>query len=84
MSWIWGEKKSKGKVRLGFTAENNRGDLITRTVKVHLELDMEYPQNIDIVQAIVDTETSFNLPAGIELKGANIAHIEILGEPDAK
>lgn len=83
MSWLWGEKKLKEKIKLGFTAENNRGDLVNRTIKVHLELDMEYPKNIDIIQAIVDTETSFNLPTGIELKGANIAHIEILGDPNA-
>ena len=45
---------------------------------------MEYPQNIDIIQGIKDTKTSFDLPMGIELKDAHMSHIEVLGEPDAE
>ena len=84
MSWIWGEKKSEDRVKMDFTAKNRRRDLITRTVKVHLELEMEYPQKLDIIQGIRETKTSFELPLGIALKEAHIAHIEILGDPDDK
>ena len=84
MSWIWGEKKSEEKVQMDFTAKNRRRDLIKRTVKIHLELQMEYPQKIDIIQGIRDTKTSFDLPMGIDLKDAHISHIEVLGEPDAE
>ena len=76
MSWMWGEKKAEDKVKLDFTAKNRRRDLIKRTVKIHLELQMEYPQKLDI--------TSFDLPMGIDLKDAHISHIEVLGDPDAK
>jgi hypothetical protein len=84
MSWIWGEKKTEAKVKMDFTAKNRRRDLVSRTIKVHLELQMEYPQNIDIIQGIKDTKTSFDLPMGIELKDAHMSHIEVLGEPDAE
>ena len=84
MSWIWGEKKSEEKVQMDFTAKNRRRDLIKRTVKIHLELQMEYPQKLDIIQGIRDTKTSFDLPMGIDLKDAHISHIEVLGEPDAE
>lgn len=84
MSWIWGEKKSEKKVQMDFTAKNRRRDLISRTIRVHLELQMEYPQNMDIIQGIKDTKTSFDLPMGIELKDAHMAHIEVLGDPDAE
>jgi len=84
MSWIWGEKKSEEKVKMDFTAKNRRRDLINRTVKIHLELQMEYPQKLDIIQGIRDTKTSFDLPMGIDLKDAHISHIEVLGEPDDK
>ena len=43
---------------------------------------MEYPQKMDIIQAIRDTKTSFDLPLGIELKDAHLAHIEIMGKSD--
>ena len=84
MSWIWGEKKSEDRVKMDFTAKNRRRDLIKRTVKIHLELQMEYPQKLDIIQGIRDTKTSFDLPMGIDLKDAHISHIEVLGDPDAK
>ena len=82
MSWIWGEKKTEEKVQMDFTAKNRRRDLVSRTIKVHLELKMEYPKSMDIIQGIKDTKTSFDLPMGIELLDAHMAHIEILGGPD--
>ena len=39
---------------------------------------MEYPEKMDIGQAIRETKTTFDLPMGIELKDAHLAHIEIL------
>ena len=82
MSWLWKDKTSQEKTKLDFTAKNRRRDLVTRTIKVHLELQMEYPESMDIVQAIRETKTSFDLPMGIEMKDAHLAHVEILGEPD--
>jgi hypothetical protein len=84
-NWLWGEKKKgklegtvEGKVPLDFTAKNRRRDLITQTISVHLELEMEFPEKINITQAIRDTKTNFDLPMGIELKDAHLAHIEII------
>ena len=84
-NWLWGEKDKgklettiEGKVPLDFTAKNRRRDLVTQTISIHLELEMEYPEKMDIGQAIRDTKTSFDLPMGIELKDAHLAHIEIL------
>ena len=82
MSWLWSEKKKQNKTKLDFSARNRRRDLIERTIKVHLELQVEYPEKMDIVQAIRNTKTTFDLPMGIELKDAHLAHIEILGKPD--
>ena len=81
MSWLWNDKKQQEKTKLEFSAKNRRRDVITRTVRVHLELQMEYPDSMDIVQAIRETKTSFDLPMGIEMKDAHLAHVEILGEP---
>ena len=81
MNWIWGEKKTQEKTKLDYTAKNRRRDLISRTIKVHLELRLEYPQSLDIVQAIRNTKTAFDLPPGIEMQDAHLGHVEILGEP---
>ena len=84
MSWIWGEKKSQEKVKMNFTAKNRRRDIVNRTIKVHLELEMEYPAKVDIIQGLRDTKTSFDLPMGIEMKDAHMSHIEILGDPNVE
>jgi len=84
MSWIWGEKKSQEKIKMNFTAKNRRRDLINRTIKVHLELEMEYPAKVDIIQGLRDTKTSFDLPMGIEMKDAHMSHVEILGDPNVE
>tara|TARA_R110000765_G_scaffold239652_1_gene342247 strand:- start:109 stop:363 length:255 start_codon:yes stop_codon:yes gene_type:complete len=84
MSWIWGEKKSQEKVKMNFTAKNRRRDLINRTIRVHLELEMEYPAKVDIIQGLRDTKTSFDLPMGIEMKDAHMSHVEILGDPNVE
>ena len=86
MKWIWGEKKQDGpgenqeKTKLDFTAKNRRRDLVTKVVRVSLELEMEYPAKMDIAEAIRDTKTTFDLPMGIELKDAHLSRVEILNE----
>jgi len=80
--WIWSEKKKQERTELDFTAKNRRRDLIERTVKVHLELQMEYPGKMNIVEAIRDIKTTFDLPVGIEVKTAHLAHIEIMENPN--
>jgi len=80
MTWIWGEKRKQEKTKLDFVAKNRRRDLLNRTIKVHLELQLEYPGKMDIVQAIRDTKTSFDLPPGIEMTDAHLVHVEILGD----
>ena len=69
---------------MNFTAKNRRRDIVNRTIKVHLELEMEYPAKVDIIQGLRDTKTSFDLPMGIEMKDAHMAHIEILGDPNVE
>ena len=80
MKWF---NKEEEKTKLEFTAKNRRKDTVKRTLRIHLELDMEYSERIDIAQAIRDTNTNFELPPGIDLLDAHLAHVEILGESDA-
>ena len=51
-----GRKEGSRKSKLDFTAKNRRRDLVTNVVKVHLELKMEYPDTVNIVQSIRDTK----------------------------
>ena len=88
MSWIWGEKKPKEKpkedVKMEFTATTRRKETIDRTVRLHLELEVEYPERADIVQSLRDTKISFDLPVGLKIKDTHLTHIELLGYSDAE
>lgn len=80
MNWIWGEKKGQEKVKLNFEAKNRRHGVVRKVVKVHLELELEYPESIDIAQALKDTKTSFELPMSIEMIDAHLSRVEILDD----
>ena len=80
----WSSEDKQEKTKLDFTAKTRRRNLIHETIVVHLELELEYPGNMDIIQSIRDTKTSFDLPPGIEMKDAHLARVEILGNPNDK
>jgi|DEB0MinimDraft_12_1074336.scaffolds.fasta_scaffold06228_5 hypothetical protein len=84
MSWIWGEKKPKENVKMDFRTTPLRKDIVGRNIKLHLALEVEYPQNSDIVQAIRDTIVTFALPEGLVVKNTNLTHIELLNYTDAE
>ena len=81
MKWF---NKDEERTKLEFTAKNRRRDSIKRTLRVHLELEMEYSDKLDIIQAIRQTKTNFELPPGIDLLDAHLAHVEVLGDSDDK
>ena len=80
MSWIWGKKKKQEKTKMNFSAKTRRRDEVRRTIKVHLELDMQYGNNMNIVEVIRSSKVNFDLPPGVNIEDAHLAHIEVLGE----
>ena len=82
MSWLW-KDKGQGKTQLKFSTKNKPGNLVHNKIKVTLELDMEYPEDADIVEVIRNIQTSFDLPMGVEMHDALLSHIEIQGAPHA-
>jgi len=71
-------ERHQEKTKMEFVAKNRRNDTLERKIKVHLEFDMEYPKNVDIIHGIQNTKATFDLPLGIEVRDVQIAHIEIL------
>jgi hypothetical protein len=83
MNWIWGEKK-EDPTKVEFSAKNRAEDIINRKVRIHLELDMEYPYTFDIVQTIKEINANFSLPVGVDIKDVHLTHIELLGGTDVR
>ena len=74
------------------TANNEKGiikvkaliDIINRKVRIHLELDMEYPYTFDIVQTIKEITADFSMPFGVDIKDVHLTSIQLLGWSDVK
>ena len=81
MKWIWGFGRKQEKTPINYTAKTRRRDQISRTIKLHIELDMEYSNSMNIIKTIRDAKVNFDLPPGVEIKDAHLAHVEVLGEP---
>jgi len=83
MNWIWGEKKEEP-TKVEFTAKNRAEDIINRTVRIHLDLEMEYPYTFDIVQTIKEINADFSMPVGVDIKDVHLTSIELLGGTDVR
>ena len=81
MNWIWGEKKVES-TKVEFSAKNRAEDIINRTVRISLVLEMEYPYTFDIVQTIKEIKADFSMPVGIDITSVNLTDIELLGGTD--
>ena len=81
MNWIWGEKK-EDPTKVEFSAKNRAEDIINRTVRISLVLEMEYPYTFDIVQTIKEIKADFSMPVGIDITSVNLTDIELLGGTD--
>ena len=80
MRWIWGKKKNQERTKMDFSSKTRNRDQVNRTIKLHIELDMEYGSMMNIVEIIRKAKVNFDLPPGVNIKDAHLAHVEILGD----
>tara|TARA_R110002051_G_C8705567_1_gene495007 strand:- start:882 stop:1121 length:240 start_codon:yes stop_codon:yes gene_type:complete len=76
MKWTWGEKKQE-KTSLNFAAELDQTSVIRTKVKVHYELDIEYPAKENIAQVLRDIKYEMKLPTGVTIHEGEILHVEV-------
>jgi len=82
MSWLWGEKKKQEDIPMEYDSNTREENIIHRTLKVHLEIQMEYPSNKDVIKILRDLNPSFSLPPGTAINDMKMSHVEILGDPN--
>ena len=76
MKWLWGEKK-QGKTPMNYSTEKDQTSIIRTKVKVHYELDMEYPSTENVAQILRDIKYEMKLPPGVEVYDGDILHVEV-------
>ena len=81
MSWLWKDKPQE-KTSIEITTNHNRGNMMRKNIKVHLDINMEFPIDMDPIQAIRSVKANFDLPKNIDILTADISHVEILGDSD--
>tara|TARA_R100001377_G_C3153599_1_gene97189 strand:- start:93 stop:332 length:240 start_codon:yes stop_codon:yes gene_type:complete len=76
MKWVWGEKKQE-KSALNFASETDERSVIRTKIKVHYELDIEYPAKENIGQVLRDIKYEMKLPSGVTIHDGSILHVEV-------
>lgn len=74
--WIWGEKNTKHELK--FQSKPKEINYINKRVKIHMELNIDIPDYVDVVEVMKESKMSFELPFQSNLKGVSISHIEVL------
>jgi len=76
MGWIWGEKKKEEPIRV--TTTERKVETVRQNVTMKINLDIEYPFNVDFVNEITKADITFDLPKGIALHDARMTSLDLL------
>jgi hypothetical protein len=77
MGWIWGSKTSSPQP-ISFTARQREGDECKQKVRMALELEVDYPQSIDIVDSLINTHITFDVPMGVNIADVKLTNLDLL------
>jgi len=76
MSWIWGDKKQEKSIKVGTT--ERKVDTVRQNVTMKINLNIEYPSNVDFVNEITKADIIFDITEGITLHDAKMTSIDLL------
>jgi hypothetical protein len=74
--WIWGEKNQT--YPLKFEAKPKEVTYTNKRIKLHMELNLNVPESVEVIEVMKDSKMNFELPFQSQLKNVSISHIEIL------
>lgn len=78
MGWIWGEKRLDP-IKLKVDKETKLEDIVRSNIRIHLDLKMDHPFTVDLVEAVKSIDPTFRMPVGIDVNEVTLTHIEFLG-----
>ena len=79
MKWLWGEKKQEI-TPMNIDSKEYPNAIIRQKVKVHHELDIEYPRGENIAQVLRDIQYDLKLPPAVKVHGGDITYVEVYSE----
>ena len=76
MSWIWGDKKPEKAIEV--KSSERPVEKVRQNVTMKINLNIEYPFNVDLVNEVTKAEITFDLPEGITLHNAKMLSLDLL------
>jgi len=77
LGWVWGAKTTSPQ-SISFTARQRASDECKQKVRMALELEVDYPQSIDIVESLINTHITFDVPMGINIADVKLTNLDLL------
>ena len=77
----WFKRKNK-KIKMEFTTNHVSETVQRKLLRVHLDVNFEYPKDVEVVEALEKVNTTFHMPEGMQILTADIVNVEILGDSD--
>ena len=75
LNWIWGEKKQKP-TKVNFTSETREVNKIKRTAHITLEIQFEYPEDLDIVDVVRQMHAKYSCAPRTQVLDVNMLRVE--------
>jgi len=76
MSWVWGEKKKPIK-NVEVETKNIPKPRKDTRLSLRVEIDVNHPENIKAVAAVLDSKIQFIMNEGINVHSARIMSIDV-------
>ena len=76
LSWVWGEKKKPLKTAEVETINIPKPRKDTR-LSIRVEVDINHPENITAVAALLDSKLQFIMTEGVNVHSARIMDIDV-------
>ena len=78
MKWIWKDRDSALKKSVDIKTTEYEVQKVKQNVTMRINVDIEYPHNVDVVNEITKADITFDLPKGISFMNAKMTNLELL------
>ena len=77
LGWVWGEKEQAPQ-KMSFEGRQRAKDEIKQKVRLTLELDVAFPNHLDIVTSLINSHLTFDVPLGVNVMDVTLTHLDLL------
>ena len=78
LGFIWKDKPSRINKKIQLEVEEQERHMVKQNLSLRVSVDMEYPFDIDFIDAITRGKITLSLPEGCTATNAKLTNVELL------